>query len=183
VVSVETQNIKRSKLAFVIPLLFPLTLCSIVAAQQPRVEVTVSNTRIIEGQSFTLEVSSEDGNIQSVSLDNLTDFNILSGPLTSSSYQMINGVVTTTSSYSWRLLATRIGEQSIPSLAVTVSGKLVQTDPVSIEVVPFTAVTDPGSANTAAPVYLMAEVDQEETYRGEQITVTWTLYTQLNISL
>ncbi len=164
------------------PLLIPLILCSIVVAQQPRVEVTVSSTRIIEGQSFTLEVSSQDGNIQSVSLDNLTDFNILSGPFTSSSYQMINGVVTTTSSYSWRLLATRTGEQVIPSLEVIIGRTVIHTEPVSIEVLSSTSVSAAGNQDTAAPLYLVAEANREETYRGEQITVTWTLYTQLNIS-
>jgi hypothetical protein len=142
----------------------------------------VSNTRIVEGQSFTLEVRSEDGDIQSVSQESLAGFQIVSGPSTSRSVQIINGVVTSTSSYSWTLLPKRRGRQTIPEISVKVGGKLFRTAPVNIDVIAASQATDPGNQNKGTSLYLVAEVDPTDAYRGEQITVTWTLYTQLNIS-
>lgn len=149
---------------------------------QPRVQTIVSNTRIVEGESFTLEVRAEDGDIQSVSQVGLADFRILSGPSTSRSVQIINGVVSSTSSYSWMLLPRKTGKQVIPSLAVNVDGTTLHTTPVQIEVVPAAAAARPGSPDRTSALYIAAEVDQQEVYRGEQVTVTWTLYTQMNIS-
>ncbi|UCD37716.1 MAG: protein BatD [Fidelibacterota bacterium] len=155
---------------------------SAVLTAQPKVQAIVSDTRIIEGQSFTLEVQSEVGDIQSVSQEGLNDFQIISGPSTSRSVQIINGVVSSTSSYSWTLLPRRSGQLSIPSLAVRVGGNTLRTEPVPIQVVPAADAASTGNQDKAGPLFLVAEVDPREVYRGEQITVTWTLFTQLNIS-
>ena len=163
-------------------LLLLLLLPLFSTAAQPRVEAVVSDTRIIEGQSFTLEVRSEDGDIQSVSQEGLAAFRILSGPSTSRSVQIINGVVTSTSSYSWTLLPRKTGKLVIPSLAVKVGGTNLHTAPVSIEVVPAAAASRPAGRDSDPSIYMAADVDRKQVYRGEQVTVTWTLYTQLNIS-
>ncbi len=164
-----------------LPLLLPLLLSS-TAAAQPRVQTIVSKTRIIEGQRFTLEVRAEDGNIQSVSLEGLAAFRVLSGPSALQSTQIINGVVTSTSSYIWTLLPRKTGKQVIPSLAVKVDGSTRHTAPVNIEVVSAAAASKPGSADSDRSLFLVADVDKRRVYRGEQITISWTLYTQLNIS-
>ena len=151
-------------------------------AAQPRVRAVVSDTRIIEGQSFTLEVRSESGDIQSVSQEGLAGFRIISGPSTSRSVQIVNGVVSSTSSYTWTLLPRKTGKLVIPRLAVEVDGTALYTAPVSIEVVPAAAATGPGALDGTDPLFLVADVDRREAYRGEQITVSWTLYTRLSIS-
>ena len=162
-------------------LLLPLLLSS-TAAAQPRVQAIVGDTRITEGQRFTLEVRVENGEIQSVSQEGLAAFRILSGPSTLHSAQIINGVVTSTSSYIWTLLPGKTGEQVIPSLAVKVDGTTLHTAPVRIEVVSATAASRSGSGDSDRTIFLVADVDRKQVYRGEQITVSWTLYTQLNIS-
>ena len=162
-------------------LLLPLLLSSTTAAQ-PRVQAIVNNTTITEGQRFTLEVQVENGEIQSVSQEGLAAFRILSGPSTLRSTQIINGVVTSTSSYIWTLRPRMTGKQVIPSLAVKVDGTTMHTAPVSIEVVSTMAASRPGDGDSDRPLFLVADVDRKQVYRGEQITVSWTLYTQLNIS-
>ncbi len=155
-------------------------ILAVAVAAQPLVQVIVSETKVVEGSSITLEVRSERGDIRSVSLAGLEDFSIVSGPATSRSVQIINGALSSTSSHSWILLPRRTGTLVIPALAVNVDGATGHTAPVSIEVLPASAA---GRADgTPGPVYLVAEVDKRQAYRGEQITVTWTLYTQLNIS-
>ncbi|MEE9162185.1 MAG: BatD family protein, partial [Candidatus Neomarinimicrobiota bacterium] len=150
------------------------------AAAQPPVQAIVSETKVVEGTSVTLEVRSGRGDIRSVALGGLEDFRIVSGPATSRSVQIINGALSSTSSHTWILLPRRTGTLVIPALAVNVDGATSRTAPVTIEVVPASAAGRAGGASE--PVYLVAEVDKRQAYRGEQITVTWTLYTQLNIS-
>ncbi len=166
-----------------LPLLLPLLLLLYsTAAAQPRVQAIVSDTRITEAQRFNLEVRVENGEIQSVSQEGLAAFRILSGPSTLRSTQIINGAVTSTSSYIWTLRPRMTGKQVIPSLAVKVGGTTLHTAPVSIEVIPAAAASGPAGSDSAPPIYLEADVDRKQVYRGEQVTVTWTLYTQLNIS-
>ncbi|UCH62443.1 MAG: protein BatD [Fidelibacterota bacterium] len=168
------------KLPLLLPLLLLLPLSSITA--QPKVQAIVSDTRIVEGQSFTMEVRVEDGEIQSVSQEGLAAFRILTGPTTSRSVQIINGAITSTSSYRWTLLPRKMGKQIIPSLAVKVGGTTLHTTPVQIEVLSATAASKAGSGDSDRSVFLVADVDRKKVYRGDQITVSWTLYTQQNIS-
>lgn len=152
-----------------------------ILSAEPSVQTIVSDTRIIEGQSFTLEVRSEDGEIESVALDEIANFRIISGPATSRSVQIINGVVSSSTSYTWTLLPIKRGRLTIPPLQVQIDGRIVTTQSVSVEVIPA-AGSGLSNENELEPIFLRVDVDPDEAYRGEQITVTWTLYTRMNIS-
>ena len=163
-------------------LLAGAVLISVVAGRaQPRVQALVSDKQVVTGTSLTLEVRSEGGDIRSVSMVGLEGFSVISGPATSRSVQIINGVVSTTSSYSWTLLPRKVGTLVIPALAVNVEGNIVHTEPVAIEVLSPSAAAA-GAGQQRESLFLVADVDRRQAYRGEQITVTWTLYTQLGIS-
>lgn len=149
---------------------------------QPRVEAIVSESRLVEGQSFSLEVRVTDGRIQSVTLDGFNDFHLVSGPSTSRSVQINNGVVSSISSRSWTLRPTKIGQLTIPPIAVKLDDATLFTKPIGLNVVRASAAASGVSQGKSSSIFLVAEVDQTEVYRGEQLTVTWTLYTQLNIS-
>ena len=150
-------------------------------AAQPEVEALVSEKRIVEGQSFQLEVRVTDGIIQSVTLDGFNDFRLVSGPSSSRSVQIINGAVSSVSSRTWTLRPKKVGRLVIPPIAVKVDDATLYTKPVSLNVV-RAPIAGGGSQEPSGSIFLVAEVDQTEVYRGEQLTVTWTLYTQLNIS-
>ncbi|MFC1484084.1 BatD family protein [Candidatus Neomarinimicrobiota bacterium] len=152
-----------------------------ILSAEPRAQTIVSDTRLIEGQSFTLEVRSEDGEIKSIGLDGLADFRIISGPATSRSVQIINGVVSSSTSYTWTLIPTKSGQLTIPPIKVQIDGRIVSTQSVAMEVIPG-ARSGLSNGNEMEPIFLRVDVDPREAYRGEQITVTWTLYTQMNIS-
>ena len=164
-------------LGMVCALLMPVLTLS----AQPRVKAVVSDLRVVQGTSISLEVRSEGGDIRSVSMVGLKDFDILAGPSTSRSVQIINGVVSATSSYSWTLLPRKSGRVVIPALAVNVEGIIEHTAPVTLEVLPPASAAAP-AGQASQSIYLVAEVDKADVYRGEQITVSWTLYTQLSIS-
>lgn len=151
-------------------------------AAQPKVEAIVSEKRLVEGQSFQLEVRVTDGLIQSVTIDGFDDFRLVSGPSSSRSVQIINGAVSSVSSRTWTLRPKRVGQLVIPPIAVRVDDATRYTKPVGLNVVRASAAASGGSQGQSGSIFLVAEVDQTQVYRGEQLTVTWTLYTQLNIS-
>ena len=159
--------------------IFLLSL-SILSAE-PRVQAIVSDNRLIEGQSFTLEIRSEDGDIQNVSLDGLANFRIISGPATSRSVQIINGIVSSSTSYTWTLIPTKRGRLDISPLQVQVGGEIVMTQPVTVEVTSAAELGSPDDKELE-PIFLSVDIDPNEAYRGEQVTVTWTLNTRMNIS-
>ncbi len=160
-----------------------LLLSAVVPSRAaPRVVALVSDKRVVEGQSITFEIRSERGRIQIATLLGLKDFELLSGPSASHSVQIINGAVTSISSYKWMLLPKRTGRLEIPAQTVTVNGIRVHTGPITIQVEPARAVTGRGAQGGKSSLFVRAQADHQELYRGQQVTVTWTLYTKVNIS-
>ncbi|MEE9466151.1 MAG: BatD family protein, partial [Candidatus Neomarinimicrobiota bacterium] len=147
-----------------------------------KVEARVSDQRVVEGQAITYEIRAEDGRIQAVTLRGLDDFERLSGPSTSHSMQIIDGVVTSISSYRWSLLPKRTGQLTIPAQTVTVDGRRLRTKPITIKVESARTAGQGRGGAGAGSLFIRAEVDHEEGYRGQQMTVTWTLYTRVSIS-
>ena len=148
----------------------------------PKVVAQVSDKRVVEGQSITFEIRSENGRIQNATLLGLKDFELLSGPSSSHSVQVINGAVTSSSSFRWTLMPKRSGRLEIPAQTVTVDGRRVRTELISIQVEPAGAAAGGGAQGGTSSLFILTQVDREELYRGEQLTVTWTLYTKVNIS-
>lgn len=148
-------------------------------AAQVQVVARASDSHISEGQSFTYEIQVENGELDAVDLVGINDFRRLSGPHSSRSMQIINGQVKSSSSFTWELMPRRTGSLIIPAQTVSVRGRSYRTQPLAIEVTPASQSADSGPRG---PLFLVAKADREGAYRGEQITITWTLYTQLNIS-
>ncbi len=148
-------------------------------AAQVQVSALASESHISEGQSFTYEIQVQNGELEAADLVGIDDFRRLSGPHSSRSMQIMNGQVKSSSSYTWELLPRRTGSLVIPAQTVRVRGRSYRTQPLTIKVTPVSQSTDSGARG---PLFLVAQADREGAYRGEQITITWTLYTQLNIS-
>lgn len=171
-------------------LLYPVTL---VAEQ---VEVTVSapsETSVGEQFRVVYTVNARPDQFQAPSFD---PFRIRSGPSqsTSSSTQIINNRVTTSIniSYTYVLEATSEGEFSIDGARVRVDGKTYESSKLNIKVNPRgTAPQQPDTRReeereAATPgrddIFIRAEVNNPSPYRGEQVIVTYKLYTRLDIT-
>ncbi len=165
--------------AYIYPLIILLLTASLYG--QTRVEALVDDTKLAEGSSFQLEIRAIDGTINNLRLTALADFEILSGPATSRSVQIVNGAVSSTSSYKWTLAPKKTGRLIIPAQRVTVDRRIYETKPITIQVIKAAQGSATGSVGTGE-LYLAANVGVTEVYRGEQVTVTWTLFTQVNIS-
>ena len=97
--------------------------------------------------------------------------------------QWINGKMSTTYSLSWTLFPTRKGTLQIPSLRVKTDGKYIQSKPITVTVIDRKANrSNEGKKQSEQQYYIEADVDNSNPYRGEQIILTYTLYTKVNLA-
>ena len=157
---------------------FLVGLAAISLSLAQTVQISVDRNRVEEGELFTLsiEVNGSD-DFAKVDMNQLEDdFEILSGPGQQTNIQWINGSMTSTKTLTWTLSPKRGGTLAIPALSGTVDGKSFRGKPIPIQVIKS------GNAyeNT---VFLVAEVDKEKAYLGEQVTLTYKLYKHVDVSI
>jgi len=128
---------------------------------------------------------------------NITDFQVLSGPNTSSSssIQWVNGSMSqsTTYTYTFILMADHDGKFTIPAATVKSGGKTYQSNPITIEVV---AGSRPAASNggqqqtgnqggtktTTNPdlssddIFVAITVDKKKLYQGQYLVATIKVY-------
>lgn len=152
---------------------------------------TVNENRIADNErlqvTFTFE-GKDVNKLKNFSPPSFKDFRIFSGPNQSTSMQIINGVVSASLSYSYLLLPNTTGTFSIGSASINYDGENFKTDPISVSVVKGSAKPKEEStqsvpdAEIAQNLFIRTIVDRNRAYLGEQITVTYKLYTRLNIA-
>lgn len=171
-------------------------------AQQVTARARVSSNAVQVNQPFLLEYALE-GNIKSYELnsDLLKDFEILDGPIESSmnsfSFGSGSGGIkqTKTITIQYTLAAKRAGNLSIPAVKVTNSkGEVQRSNNVaiiaggspgqeprreSIELHPSDLTADKIDQN----LFIVAEVDNTNPFVGQQVNVTYKLYTILQMSM
>lgn len=120
---------------------------------------------------------------------NIVDFNVLTGPntSTSSSVQIIGGQVTREVSYTYTyvLAATKEGTFTIPPATINYDGRQFTSNAVAIEVRRGAAQQGAGQAQQQEDeidVFLRAEVSNSTPYLGEQVILTYKLYFNNQIS-
>ena len=141
----------------------------------------------------------------SFSEPNITDFQVLSGPNTSSSssIQWINGSMSqsTTNTYTFILMADHEGKFTIPSATIKSGGKTYQSNPITIEVVagsrPAASSGSQGGqqqSSSSAPttttnpdlssddLFVAITVDKKKLYQGQYLVATIKLYTRKDVS-
>ena len=160
---------------------------------------SVNNTTVGTNDEFqvTFTFSGTDINgIKSFNPPDFRDFLVLSGPNQSTSMQIINATVSASISYSYYLAPRNVGKFTIGSAAVNYNGKTFSTKPLTITVVktpPKQATSSNGSSSqSSSPIistkdigdnlFIVATADKEKVYMGEQVTVTYKLYTRLGIA-
>lgn len=176
-----------------------------VTAEVNRTRVTIDETLIL-----TISVSGSDlGDVPKPKLPDMQSFLVIGSTSSSStSFNLVNGKLSSSRSvrYIYQLKPRKTGTLVIDSASLTYDGTVHETTPVSIEVTPGASVpappggtgaSPPGSApnassspSQAAPgpsdlgdaVYIRTTVDKKRPYLGEQVTVTYTLYTRLGLT-
>lgn len=148
------------------------------------------------GERFrvTYEINEDADNFTSPQFGSLQ---VLSGPSTStnSSVQWINGKMSQsyTKTYTFVLQATETGDNTISPATVFVDGKRYRSNSLKINVIKNTASSqnNNGSSNNTKSdqgvlqdddVYIKATVNNLKPYLGEQVIITYRIYTRVPVS-
>jgi hypothetical protein len=202
---------RRSHLNHAIPalslalslLLLPVFLPRI-QAQDLQVSATVSTDTVGVQDQFQLTITvtgGDSGQAQMPRLPRLQGLRVVAGPSLSTQFQWINGRSTSSKSFIYILLPEKEGQFTIDPVEVTVGGRVYETQPISLRVTsasrapappPRSILPDPfgedslGGARRVQPsgneVFVTAELDRTSSYPGQQVTLTYHLYTQLNVT-
>ncbi|MEZ4766294.1 MAG: BatD family protein [Calditrichia bacterium] len=97
--------------------------------------VSQNTVGLSDAFQFKLEVSGANRSLPEVELPPLNDFRVISGPNQSSQFNMINGRVNVSKTYSVTLLAKKTGKFTIPSVSVKHKGNTYRSEPIVITVV------------------------------------------------
>lgn len=164
----------------------------------------VDRTTVGLGEQLQLTVTVEGTNIGSAprpQLPALEDFSQLGSTSSqSTSISLVNGRITQqqTISFIYFLSAKRVGDLTIPACKLDFKGTTYETQPIAIAVTkegqasppsrqqqqqsPFGLPSRPQPRSSSrGNVLLTASADRTAVYQGEQVTVTFVLYTQAQI--
>ena len=161
------------------------------AGQDIRFEASLDKTSVGLGENFTLSLvlTNVQGGGEKLVPPEMNDFRIMAGPMQSSSFQMINGVVSSSVTYTYTLQAKAVGTFTLGPASIQVRGTEYRTQPVTVEVVkgsPQSAQQgEPSAEDLSAQIgdnlFLKATVDKARVRQGEQINLTFRLYTRVSV--
>ena len=186
-----------------LPAFLLLLVPCLAEAQEVRVRALVDRSEMSEGEDvrFVVEIAGPGlDRVGPPDVHDLGDFTISGGPSVSSRFQWVNGVSTSSKTYTYALTPTRTGRLTIPSLSILAQGRTYRTNPVDVEVHAQGTIRNPaappppgpappsppaggGRRAGAQPVALKvrAELDRREVYVGQQVTLKVVLDTQSEI--
>ena len=162
-------------------------------------EARIDKTRMSYQDVLMLSLVLSGGNVDMNVMPEMPDldenFDILRGPNRSTSISIVNGRQSSSLTIQYMLSPKKTGTIEIPPISIQQDGKTYSSKALRVEVLkagaaasqtPSQGSPDPAAGQnnpTALPdVFLQAEVDKQSAYPGEQITVSYKLYTRVNIS-
>lgn len=183
-------------------LLLLLLNTSLLFAADIRFTASVSKTEVGTTEQFEVTFA-VNGNGDHFTPPSFNGFLVVSGPNVSTSMSVINGTASSSMAYSYELVAVKEGTYTIGAATMVVNGKLLHTDPIKIKVKKGQAPAQnnqvatqqrgggggggangnvtihQAGTNISKSLFIKASVDKTSVYLGEQITLTYKLYTKV----
>jgi hypothetical protein len=164
-----------------------LPLC----AQDGTFTASVDQNKVAAGSQVQVTFTVSGGEVNGVKnfkAPNFTPFVVTSGPSQSTNMQWINGQMSGSVSYTYMLYARQTGKFTIEPAAIEYKGKTLKTDPLSVEVTQGKPQQsqkkqeEAGAASVGDNLFIKASADKQRVRLGEQLTVTFRLYTRLSVA-
>lgn len=151
---------------------------------------SADRTIVGQGEQFQVDFTFEGGDINKISNfipPSFSGFKILSGPNQSTSMSIINGRVSSSITFSFIILAQNLGDYNIGAATIIYDGKKLNSQSLNIKVEKSSSrlqnkTNDNTTEDIAKNLFIVAEANKSRVLQGEQITVTYKLYTRLNIA-
>lgn len=177
-----------------------LAVLTLAQAQQASVTASVNAHRIGIEDVLQLTVSISGGSPTAAPELPTTDGFRVGGRSTSQSIELVNGKMSSTRSYIYQLLPQREGRFTIGPVRVEVGGRTEETDPIDVEVVSGSVAPSRGRSGRRAldpfdpfgsfggrrdqpqledgDVFVRAEVSKRSLFQGEQVVVTYRVFSR-----
>ena len=161
------------------------------AQNEIEMEASVSRSDLILKERFTykLEIRGERQlSLPDFEISDFTDFYIVGGPSQSTNFSYYNGEISSSATYTWVLEPKKNGSFKIEAATLIYKGKTYSSEAISLNVSASVARNNPKT--TRAPnqsgrkkesTYLVASIDKDRVYKGEQVTVTYRIYTRVRL--
>ncbi|MBK9671049.1 MAG: protein BatD [Bacteroidetes bacterium] len=155
-------------------------------AQDATLVASTSRNQVGVGEQFQITYTLK-GAGSNFRAPDMRDFVVLSGPNQSSSMEIINGNMSQSISLSYIIAAQREGKFTIGPAAISSNGKQVNSKSLVIEVVKNPAAQNSRNGQQSmdgddnSDLFLRAFVDKSKVYVGEQLVVTFKIYTKVSI--
>lgn len=153
---------------------------------------------VVNGEQFKISFTVNSTNVRDFRAPSITDFEVLMGPSRSqqSSTQIINGNVSSSSSitYTYVLIANKVGTFTIPGATIKVNGKDYKSNSVTVKVLPPDqngGASNRGNSQHNASnaqnisnkdLFITATLNKTQVYEQEAILLTYKIYTVLNLT-
>ncbi|SEN72104.1 Oxygen tolerance [bacterium A37T11] len=160
--------------------------------QEVSFTASVSNTTVAIGEEFEVSFT-VNGNIEKFGPPTFEGFEVVSGPNQSSSMTSINGKTSVSVSLSYGLVAQKVGEFTLGPASMQANGKQYRSNTIRIKVIKGSANSNRGAARGGGDVpegnatdiskrlFIRAVPSKREVYMGEQLAVSYKLYTNIPI--
>ena len=168
--------------AIVLPLLLTLGVTR-THAQEITFTATIDRNSCAVGDriKLSIQLSNGQGSFGHPDFGGLT---LVGGPFESSSFNYINGKMSSTVSRTYLLTGTAPGDYTIGPAQARVGGGTLQTEPIKVHVVKGSG--NAGSGGSAAQpqqganrdLFANITLSKSKAYVGEQVTATYTLYSR-----
>lgn len=155
-----------------------LFLSSSLWAQEATFEAYSDAKQVVLNSYFEVTFTLKNGDGSNFRAPSFDNFNVLSGPARSVSTTIINGAVSKELSYSYTLQPKKLGKFNIGSASIRVDNRELRTRPLSVEVVEG---KKGDSGQPDGEVFVRAEPSTLEAWIGQQVVVSYRLYTTVNI--
>ncbi|WP_069131111.1 BatD family protein [Rhodohalobacter halophilus] len=167
-------------------ILFSVLLPADLYSQDYTLEATVSENRIFVGEQFNLNIEVSGSSMRDVSLPVLPQLygvRVLSStPSRSTSISIVNGRTTTSTTYSFSLIARDTGVHTIPPVSIEIDGETRQTNPIQIEIIEKGNLST-DSSRQLPDIFLEVELSDDRPVTGQQIVASVVLYFKQGIEI
>ncbi|MCJ7624050.1 MAG: BatD family protein, partial [Anaerolineaceae bacterium] len=162
------------------------------AQDEPPLTVDVDRTSLSTSETLTLTISVTTRSISlkapQPELPSLDGFNVV-GSSTSSQISIINGEISTQTTYYYLLQPYQTGEVVIEPVTLAIGGQTYQSDPITIQVTEGVSTppqitqdeTNAPDGLSGQDFYVEADVDNLTPYMGESVIYTFRFYQSTNL--
>ncbi len=167
-------------------ILFQLILAAVLAfpalAQQVTFTAAANAKQVPEGGYFDVTFTLNNAEGGQFVAPKFQHFKVIGGPNQSTQMSIVNGHMTRKVSYTYSLIAPKLGTFTIAPASIVANRKTLKSNPIKIEVVKGKKAVAGKSDSDSPEIFVQLELSDSTVYIGQQITAKYVLYTTKDVS-